>query len=222
MSLYMDTKANWLESVLASDSEEVGSILKCQSRYSMINIPSQSKLRVELGIYSPISENGNLTKEGIIYVPGGKNHFVPYSPLLLNPMEAMAEHLQGREFYPTQSEIDEALSFAVELPDETFEIPTKDFGKDFLTVLLCAGEVRAQNYGDLLTDALIKTMSFKMLNKDEVNRHKRPFVRQIYLGHIGYGGKSDIEGRRFYEDNKIVPIRGIRNFRIDYDNPSKN
>ena len=165
--------------------------------HRIITLAENARLRIQEGINSDISRNGNYTREGFLYVPGQPNKLVRKSPILDSPVEATQAHRYGNEFYISQEQLEQVIgSGFYELQDKTFYIPTNRFKEEGLTVFafgttegknLNQDQRDAEEYGLFLKEAGIKEMPVWLVDRDYVNRQKGPFARQLWFDGLDSG-----------------------------------
>lgn len=196
MTLTVDIKPSRVESAIVRAAFDTASAELEQNRYEIIALPQNAELRIQQGQNSNISQNGNYVKEGLIYTPNGKPRLVRNSPILYSAKEATQAHREGREFYPTQEKIENALADSVDFPSQNIEIPTNRFGSEELTVYAIGGgnSQAAQLYGDFLKEAGIKKMPIWAVDKSHVDKQEKPFARQLWFGGLDGGGRSYLGG----------------------------
>src|SRR3989344_4366607 len=66
--------------------------------YSVISLKENALLRIQEGQVSFISQNGNWTREGAIYVPSKGRFLTKNSPIMANAQEATNCHRKNQEF----------------------------------------------------------------------------------------------------------------------------
>lgn len=152
--------------------------------YEAISLSQNAKSRIQQGKDAKISIYGNWVREGVLYVPNGKNKFLPVSPMLESAKEATQDHRMGGEFYLTGEQIESSLTDSVDFPEETIEISTDKLDYEDLTVHAFEGEDEARAYGEFLYDAGLEKLLIYAVDKDYVNKQKWPFVRQIFFRNL--------------------------------------
>src|SRR3989344_6817934 len=72
-----------------------------EQRYKIISLQDNAKLRIQEGKNHDVSQHGNWTREGVIYVPiPSKGIFLTKnSPIMANAEEATNCHRNGKDFY---------------------------------------------------------------------------------------------------------------------------
>ncbi len=185
-----------------------GKILLESEGYDIISLEENARLRIQEGKDAWCSGNGNCVREGVIYIPGKGNKLVRNSPILYSAKEATHADREGKEFYTSSEAIEKALEDSVDFPLKNSEIPANRFNEDPLTVWAFGrGDPRkAQDYGDFLIGAGIKSMPVYTVDNNYVNRQKEPFVRQQWFGRMG--GRSFLggDGRSLCIDSRV---RGV-------------
>jgi len=155
--------------------------------YEIISLIQNAQLRIQQGKDAYISQNENWVKEGVLYVPRGKNKLVRNSPILESVKKATQAHNVRREFYPTREQIEQSLTDSIDFPEKIIKIPTNRFNSEDLAVYALGGENEARAYGEFLNDAGIKEMFVHAVDKDDVYSQSKPFVRQLMFRDLDRG-----------------------------------
>ena len=203
----VDIRPTGMESAVVYAPFDVALDSLTEQGYDVISLPQNSQLRMQRGADAPISRNGNWTREGILYVPNGKPRLVRNSPVLLSAREATECHRNGKEFYPTKEQIEQALLDSADFPTENIEIPTDRFGSDALAVFAFGGEAEARAYGEFLRNARIKKMPVCAVDKDYVTKQNQPFARQMWFRSLDGGSELDGDDRDLDDVNRL---RGVK------------
>ena len=205
----VDIRPTGMESAVVYAPFDVALDSLTEQGYDVISLPQNSQLRMQRGADAPISRNGNWTREGILYVPNGKPRLVRNSPVLfvlLSAREATECHRNGKEFYPTKEQIEQALLDSADFPTENIEIPTDRFGSDALAVFAFGGEAEARAYGEFLRNARIKKMPVCAIDKDYVTKQNQPFARQMWFRDLDFS--SVLDGYGYLDDD--YRLRGVK------------
>jgi len=220
MEIIIDIKSRGIESartVCAPLDKELSALT--EKGYGIISLPQNSKLRIQEGYSSDISQTGNWISEGVLYFQKGKpNKIVRNSPTLESVIKATKVNRRWREFYPMLDEIEKALVDSIDFPEDQYtSIPTNRFGDgDFkignykagnLTIWAFGGEKEAKAYGEFLRRSGIKEMQVHAVNKDDVNKKNKPFVRQLYFRGLGTDSTLSGDWSLGPQDNEL---RGIK------------
>lgn len=161
-----------------------------ENGYGIISLSQNAESRRQKGENAEISTKGNFTREGILYVPRGKNKFLLDSPILESAEEATQEHSMGGEFHLMGEQLEKSLVNSIDFPEETIKIPINRLNSYVLTVHAFGGEKKAENYGYFLHGAGIKSLLIYAIDKDDVNKQSQPFVRQVWFRPLS--GKSTL------------------------------
>lgn len=186
-----------------------------KENYELISLSLNAELRAHKGKHAEISTNGNWVKEGVLYVPNGKNKFLPISPIPDLASKAVQAHKEEGEFYLTKEEIEPYLKNSIDFPEETIEIPTYDLGFEELTIHAFGGEKKAENYGGFLYDEGIEKLLIYAVDKDDVNKHPLPFVRPIWFRGFNEGSTLFSAWGLQYHNR----MRGVRKIQQETDQP---
>lgn len=176
--------------------------------YQIISLQENVRLIIEVGARHEVSRNGNYVREGIIYTPNSTPKLVSVSPILGSAKEAIQAHLEDKEFYPTNEQIERALADSIDFPQKNIEIPTNRLGDEKFTAQLFGGKEQARAYGEFLKTYGINLWHIYVVDKEYVDKQERPFARQLFfhlLDVIGsglFGGYGDL----LYDDR----VRGVR------------
>ena len=210
MAIKIDIKPTGIESAIVSAQFNEALNELEDNNYKIISIPQNAQLRIEQGKDAYISRNGNWVREGILYVPNGKNHFVRNSPILGSAKEATQAHREEKELFPTEIQIAEALKDSIEYTQKDITVPTKRLGEDPLSVFVIGGgdSAKAQLYGDFLKEAGIKKLPFwAVTDRDYINKQPETFARQVWFGVLG--SRSVVNG----DSGDLGDANGVRGVR---------
>jgi len=199
--------------VFGVDFDGAKTLLESEGYGSIISLPQNARFRIQEGPNSFISQNGNLTREAFLYIPGKGCFLTKKSPLLSRHSEsAIAEIMSARhsygiddprrliEFPLTDEQIEEALSEAVKI--RSASIPAERLGDDETTVF--AFEESSRAYGEFLKANGVHSMPIYL--DDRFQSLNKPAARQVYFHDI-LRMRSAIHG---YQLGKEA-LRGVRN-----------
>jgi len=192
MTIVNDIKPRGTDSAYVNDKpfDEAKAELE-KAHYHIPSLEENAQLRIQEGKDAYVSRNGNWVKEDFLYVPGkDKVIFTKNSPIMLHPKEATQAHRDGKEFYVSQEDLDEALTNSIEIPYSQKPIPTNRFGQDEIT-LFAFGD-NAKSYGEFLKDAKINEMPIVSASKDYADKQSQTFARKLWFR--GLGGRSGLGG----------------------------
>jgi hypothetical protein len=153
--------------------------------YRVILLEEQAGLRVQESTDSSISRRGNWTREGFVYVPSKGAFLTKNSPIMANATEATNCHRSGKDFYLNDEQVEKSLANAVKIGKT--EIPTSRFADEALTSF--AFGKNAKVYGEFLKENGIDSIRVYFANSQD-----KPFVRPAWLGRIGSGYWSCLDG----------------------------
>ena len=173
--------------------------------YRIISAEENAGLRVQEGAESGISQNGNWTREGFIYVPKKGIFLTKNSPIMENPTEATNANRQGELYFLNDSQVESSLVNAVKVSKT--EIPTNRFADEEITSYLFGKN--AKQYGQFLKGQGIDEMPIWLANLQD-----KPFATQLWLHGIDLGLRSGLNGniRYLYFDSRM---RGVRDGKAD-------
>jgi hypothetical protein len=140
--------------------------------YRIISLEENAGLRIQEGRDSFISRWGNWTREGVIYVQKKGKFLTKKSPIMDNAKEATDCHRNGKDYYLTNKQVEEALADCVELSGES--IPTNRF-KDEKVTVYAFGDI-AEQYGNFLKETGINGMPVWLADTQD-----KPFARQMWF-----------------------------------------
>ncbi len=189
--IYPDINQDGIESAVVCAPFDQGQKVLESKGYKIISLGKNAGLRIQQGKDSHISKNGNWTREGVIWIPKETPKLVRHSPILYSAEQATRAHMQGKEFYPSREQLDEALAGSIDFPNKYIEIPTNRFNSEPLTCWAFEGEKEAEAYGEFLREAGIKRMPVYAVDKDYVDRQNQPFTRQVWFWCLGW---SELDG----------------------------
>ena len=187
--------------------------------YKVISLRDNAILRMQEGLNSFVSRNGNLTREGIVYIPKKGAFITRVSPLLADVKEATQKSDKGNHFYLTEEQAEEALQNSIKIePQKEWNgvvyIPTNRFGEVNITNRVF-GNI-AKNYGLFLREmGRIKEMPIEFDTRREI---VAPYATQIWFGRIPGGrysrGRSVIDGSGRWSTSSSGIPRALDTYRL--------
>ncbi|MBI4159438.1 hypothetical protein HY500_04260 [Candidatus Woesearchaeota archaeon] len=173
--------------------------------YKIISLQENAQLRMEGGKNAFVSQNGNWTREGFIYVPKRGIFLTRNSPIMANAQEATDCHRNQREFYLTDVQVEQSLVDSILLSGQP--IPTSRFRESPIAVY-AFGDI-AEQYGLFLRGINLKEMPILLADLQD-----RPFARQSWFRRLDVGSRSSLYGN--YKDLDVsLRVRGIRQVNED-------
>jgi len=164
---------------------DVGKAELEKAGYEIISLEQNVQLRIQEGKDADISRNGNWVREGVLYVPKKGIFLTKKSPIMANAEEAISCHRNGKDFYLTDAQVEEALSDSVVILGDS--IPANRFAENPVTVY--AFGKTAEAYGQFLKEAGINEMPVWLANLQD-----KLFARQMWLHGLGVIGRSELGG----------------------------
>lgn len=153
--------------------------------YSVISLQRNAKLRMQEGSQANVSQYGNWTREGVIYVPNKGKFLTKNSPIMANSKKATQCHRNGKEFYLTPEQVEQALADSVELSVKA--LPTDRFGEDEITAYAFGED--AKKYGEFLKENAIDSMPIWTADIQD-----KAFARQMWFHRLDIS--SELGGGR--------------------------
>lgn len=206
----IDVKPTGFESAMFCAPFDVA--LAGVNKYSqeVISLAQNAQIRIQEGKDANVSKVGNFTREGVLYFPQDKPKLVRYSPILHSFKEATELSRRNGAFYPSQSQIESALTDSTDFPKSKTEIPTNRFDSDALAVWAFGGENQARLYGEFLKNAGLDAMLVRETKSSYVLSQRNSFARQVWFSSIE--GKSCIDGTlsSLYSPNWVRGVREIK------------
>lgn len=166
--------------------------------FEIIGLRDNAVLRMQEGANSYISQYGNWTREGVVYVPKKGVYLVRSSPIMANAKEATDCHRNGNEFYLTDEQVESALVDSVKLTGES--IKTDKFIDNEVAVFAFGDSAEA--YGNFLKENGIKNMLVYLASLG-----KKPFVIQLWF--LRLDDDSELNSVNRYL-NHGYRVRGVR------------
>lgn len=179
-----------------------------KERYKIISLRDNAMLRIQEGKDSFVSKNGNYTIEDLIYTPQKGIYLTKKPSIMQNAKEATEGHRNGKEYYLTSNQLEEALSDSILMPNKA--IPTNRFKEEELTVY--AFENYAEQYGYFLREEV-------GINKLEIcltNAKEKPFARKMWFFKLslisGFNGLDN----RLHKNNMIRAIKSAEDIEKNF------
>ena len=155
--------------------------------YRVASAQDIAQARIEQGKDADVSRYGGWTKDGFLYLKNNDIRLTKNSPIMANAKEAVECHRNGREFYLTKEQLEQAVEGSVQINENS--IPTNRFGENEITTYLFGEQAKA--YGEFLNKKCkIENLSIYLANAEE-----KPFARQLWFGGIGNVSVLDGNGR---------------------------
>lgn len=150
--------------------------------YKMISLEQMAQLRIQEGKDSFVSQNGNWTKEGFLYVPKKGIFLTKNSPIMKSAEKATEGHRNRQDFYPTSKQVETALADSCKITNK--EIPTSRLAEEELCAYAFGSQAKA--YGEFLKEAGIKNLHIYI-----GGMHDKLFATQAWLGGLDYDAVLD-------------------------------
>jgi len=154
--------------------------------YELISLEQMAQLRIQEGKDSFISQNGNRTREGFLYVPKKGIFLTKKSPIMASAKKATDCHRNNKDFYPTPKQVEKALADSCKVANKEInkEIPTLRLSEEELTAYAFGSQAKA--YGKFLKEAGIDTLRVYTINMQD-----KPFATQAWLRWLVSGSELD-------------------------------
>jgi hypothetical protein len=200
MEITQDVTSGKLHSAYAVNTFDKAKEALEAKGYRVISLEENAGLRVQESAGSSISQRGNWTREGFIYVPNKGAFLTKDSPIMAKAKQATDCHRNGNEFYLNDEQVEESLADSVKITNT--KIPTKRFADEALTSFAFGKNAKA--YGEFLKENGIDNIQVYLANSGN-----KPFARQAWLGRIVSGSRSLLDGdiRNLDYGNEV---RGVR------------
>ena len=171
----VDIKPRGIASAYIVTPFDEGKEALAKEGYRIISLQENARLRIQEGKDADVSQNGNWTREGAIYVPGKGAYLTKNSPIMANAKEATDCHRKGQDFDLTAEQVEQSLADSVELIGDN--IPTNRFADNKITVYAFGED--AQKYGDFLKEAQITEMPVFLASIGD-----KAFARQMWFWNL--------------------------------------
>jgi len=182
MEIIKDIKQRGIDSAyIIGPFDQTLKILESQG-YKLISLEDNAGLRIQEGKNHDVSKNGNRVKEGVLHVPGEGRFITRHSPVLDNPRKATQAQVNGKEYFMSNNQVRKALEDSVYVPYDVIGISTEGFGEDAIAIF-CFGK-NAKDYGLFLKDAGIYNMPIWLADKEDIDKQKQVFTRQLWLDRL--------------------------------------
>ncbi len=201
-NLTVDAKPKGIGSAYVSAHFDEGLEALAGAGYRIISLQENARLRMQEGAYATVSKRGNWTRDGILYLPTKGTFLTKNSPIIANAKEATNCHREGKEFYLTEEQVEQATQDSVKLTD--IPIPTNRFGEYRMTHYAFGED--AQKYGEFLREAGIIELRVRLTGIQD-----KPFVRQVWLCGLERDYRCDLHCG-YWSLNDSNTVRGVRIF----------
>jgi len=181
----VDIKPRGTASAYVATSFDEGKEALAKEGYRIISLQENARLRMQEGKDAFVSQNGNWTREGVLYVPGKGKFLTKNSPIMANAKEATDCHRKGQDFYLTAEQVEQGLADSVELIGDN--IPTNRFADNKITIYAFGED--AKKYGEFLKLAGVDEMPVYLASMEN-----KSFARQLWFGNLGDGSELDGDG----------------------------
>lgn len=201
MEIIQDVNTRKVKSAYVDASFDKGKEALEAKGYSLISAQEQAKLRVQEGVDSFITQNGNWTKEGFVYVPNKGVFLTKNSPIVDNAREATEANRQGNWFYINDAQVESALADSVKVSKG--RIPTNRFADDEVTSYLFGKD--AKEYGEfLIADGKLSSIPVWLADVKE-----KPFATQLWFGRLGDDSGLCGDGDLSYDSDRVRGVRSV-------------
>ena len=198
MEIRVDIRPTAIESAYALGPFDKAKEALESKGYRIISLEENAKLRIQQGRNHDVSNCGNWTREGILFLPDKRIVITKNSPIMQNPKEATQSHRSGNEYFLTEEQVEEALQDSVKLSKES--ISTDKF-KESEIANFAFGDI-AEDYGLFLKGAGVKEMPVYLADISD-----KPFARQMWFRNLGNRSELDGNSRGLYFDDWL---RGVK------------
>ena len=199
MEITQDVTSGKLHSAYAVNTFDKAKEALEAKGYRVISLEENAGLRVQESAGSSISQRGNWTREGFIYVPNKGAFLTKDSPIMAKAKQATDCHRNGNEFYLNDEQVEESLADSVKITNT--KIPTKRFADEALTSFAFGKNAKA--YGEFLKENGIDNIQVYLANSGN-----KPFARQAWLYWVG-SDWSSLSGSGILGCGD-VGVRGVR------------
>ncbi|HLF53635.1 MAG TPA: hypothetical protein VI544_00480 [Candidatus Nanoarchaeia archaeon] len=199
MKITQDIKKGKLHSAYAVGAFDEAKEALEREGYRVISLEEQAGLRIQEGANSGVSQRGNWTREGFLYVPNKGAFLTKNSPVMANAKRATDCHRKGREFYLTSEQVEISIITSVKVTDT--KIPTNRLADEALTQF--AFGKNAEAYGEFLKENGIDSIEVYFGSSGN-----KAFARQVRLCGID-DDESELEGNGNFCYG-ISEVRGVR------------
>jgi hypothetical protein len=201
MEIIQDVKkGRWHSACAIRDFDKAKEALESKG-YRIISLEEQAGLRVQEGADSGVSQRGNWTKEGFVYVPSKGAFLTKNSPIMANATEATNCHRSGKDFYLNDEQVEKSLEDSNKVINT--QISTNRFADEALTSFAFGENAKA--YGEFLKENGINNIQFYLADHQD-----KPFARQAWLCRIGSDDESGLDGDLRYLNYDGSEVRGVR------------
>ena len=169
--------------------------------YRVISLEEQAGLRIQEGANSEVSQRGNWTREGVIYVPTKGTFLTKNSPVMDNAFEATNANRKGNWFNLDDSQVESALADSVKL--EAGEVPTNRLAEDERTAFAFGKNAKA--YREFLKENGVNSVPIYLANTES-----KPFAAQMWFRSIRLVHRSSLYGGDWDLDGGNDRLRGVR------------
>lgn len=212
MEITQDVKKGRLHSAYAVGAfDNAKEALEAKS-YKVISLEEQAGLRVQEGADSSVSQRGNWTKEGFIYVPSKGAFLTKDSPIMANAKDATNCHRNCKEFYLNDEQVEKSLADSVKIGKT--EIPTSRFADEAITNFAFGKNAKA--YGEFLKENGIDNIQVYL-----ADAQNKPFARQAWLHWVGGVNGSDLSGYYRSLGCDYSEVRGVRSASDEVAKPAR-
>ncbi len=210
MTVQAQTMKRYETEVAYSTFDDALSLLE-EASYRVISLAENAQVKVQQGPGAFRTDVGNFVREGVMYIPGGKNFLVPVSPILNNPQRAVQAHAEGKEYEILPTEVKPYILDRIEFPQTTTKVPTDRFGEEEYMIEMFGSRdlQKAREYGEFLHSLGIREIPIYVLDQGYVKRQRTPFVRQLWFSSLREQSATVANDRSLHEEVRVGGIKGI-------------
>lgn len=172
-----------------------------ENNYDLISLQQNARLRIDEGIFAPVSRYSNYVREDLLYVPKLGKFLTKFTLILNHAQEATECHRNENDFdfFLTEDQVDESIVNSVRLDEDS--IPTDRFGDNKITQYTFGKD--AEGYGRLLREFVIT--EFPIILTDIKDK---PFARKVWFGGFDVNDYNGLVGCVGLQDN--LRLRGVK------------
>jgi len=207
----VDVGPRGMESASTYGAFDEAKLVLNKGGYRIITLLENVDMRIQRGLQSTVSSQGNFVFNDVVYTPGGIPKLtIGYSPIVENAVKATQAHRKGEEFELSGEQFEKSVENSIDFPMKYTNIPVAGLSENkFVVTALGDGDMdRVRDYAKLLRGSEIENFPVFGLEKEYVDRQAKPFARKLWFGSFNYYW-SKLDGSVKYI-NFIRRVRGIR------------
>lgn len=189
MEIHYDVRPRRAQSVYIECPFDEGIKELAKAGYRVISAEENARLRIQEGKDALISREGNIVREGIIYMPGDFGYLTKCAPEIEDPIKATRCSRKNKELYPSKEQIERAIDSSVSVkfpyPEDSYHpkrIPVDRLAEEETTRFMFGDS--AERYGEFLKEIGMKNICLNIPYGMWMDQLRKPYSEILFFGEV--------------------------------------